>query len=309
MAPRPTPQAGLATISADGSNVAFASAATNLVSGDTNNQMDIFVRPVAGGSTVRVNLGSGGAQANGHSNGPSISADGSYVAFYSDASNLVSSDTNGASDIFVCPRTGANCTRVSVNSSGQQGNYGSYYPSLSGDGQTVLFESGATNLVSGDTNNQGDIFTHSLVTRSTQRVSLAADGSQANQTCSQSALSLDGRFAAFSSTASNLVPNDTNGYADVFVTDAGGSGDPWLLGIAFGNYPYAREEGDPVVTSTGNATASATDLSLPGLGLPLVFARTYNSQDAGTTGPLGYGWNHSYSARLLFPSSSVVTVE
>ena len=296
---------GGGVLSADGNYVAYSSGASNLVSGDTNSRADVFVSAAAGGSTVRVSVGSSGAQANNTSDSPDLSADGSVVVYRSDATNLVSSDTNGGSDIFLCTRDGSGCVRVSLNSAGQQttNGYSSMNPRVSGDGQTVLFESGALNLVSGDTNYKYDVFTRLLATGETRRVSVAGDGTQANDHCQQSVLSLDGRFVAFATMASTLVSGDTNGASDIFATDAAGRGDPWLW-----DSPGAPSGLDPVTFSTGNATTSATDLSLPGIGPSLVFARYYNSQDGGTNGPLGYGWNHTYSMRLLFPSASVVTL-
>lgn len=110
------------------------------------------------GTTERVSVASDGTQGNWNSYYPSISADGRYVAFDSEASNLVSGDTNHSRDIFVHDRQTGQTTRVSVASDGTQGSSGSYDPSISADGRYVAFESGASNLVSGDTNGAGDVF-------------------------------------------------------------------------------------------------------------------------------------------------------
>lgn len=106
-------------ISPDGRYVAFASSASNLVSGDTNGASDVFVRDRGTGTTTRVSVGAGGAQASGASDSPSVSADGRYVAFRSPASNLVSGDTNAAADVFVRDRGAAATTRMSVDSAGE----------------------------------------------------------------------------------------------------------------------------------------------------------------------------------------------
>jgi Tol biopolymer transport system component len=210
------------SISADGRYVAFASLASNLVSGDTNNEPDIFVHDRETGQTNRVSVASDGTQGNGGSYMPSISADGRYAAFKSSASNLVPGDTNGYEDIFVHDRETAQTERVSVASDGTQGNHWSSYLVISADGRYVAFASLASNLVSGDTNNELDIFVHDRETSQTKRVSVASDGAQADGgSWYNPSISADGRYVAFGSVASNLVPGDTNGMQDVFVHDRG----------------------------------------------------------------------------------------
>jgi LPXTG-site transpeptidase (sortase) family protein len=140
--------------------VAFESPASNLVSGDTNGDHDIFVHDRQTGMTTRVSVASDGTQANSYSYASSLSADGRYVAFSSDASNLVSGDTNGEFDIFVHDRRTGGTARVSLASDGSQGNGLSYAPSISADGRFVVFGSSASNLVSGDTNGVMDVFLH-----------------------------------------------------------------------------------------------------------------------------------------------------
>ncbi len=229
------------SISADGRFVAFESDASNLVAGDTNLATDIFIRDTCRGatgctpSTVRVSVASDGTQANGNSfgnaNGAAVSADGRFVAFQSDASNLVADDTNAASDIFVRDTClgATGCTpstvRVSVASDGTQTGGGGSRFSISPDGRFVAFESGASDLVVGDTNAASDIFVRDTClgatgcTPSTVRVSVGATFGfpQANGSSSRAAISSDGRFVAFSSGASNLVVGDTNGVGDVFL--------------------------------------------------------------------------------------------
>jgi len=146
------------SISPDGRYVAFDSAASSLVSGDTNAKSDVFVRDRLSGTTERVSLTSLGAQGNGNSFRPAISADGRYVAFDSEASNLVSGDTNTTTDIFVRDRQSGTTERVSVDSLGAQGIGYSPYASISADGRYVAFDSDASSLVSGDTNVATDVF-------------------------------------------------------------------------------------------------------------------------------------------------------
>ena len=135
----------------------------------------LLVLPAAGagpGSTTRVSAATDGSQGNGSSFVPAISADGRYVAFYSDASNLVAGDTNGARDVFVRDLQTRETTRVSVSSSGAEANGDSFAPALSSDGRYVAFSSAATNLVDGDTNDANDVFIRDRQGNTTTRVSV-----------------------------------------------------------------------------------------------------------------------------------------
>jgi Tol biopolymer transport system component len=205
------------SISADRRFVAFRSYATNLVGGDTNGAADVFVRDRRTGKTRRVSLNSAGAEGDGSSYNPSISADGRFVGFQSDATNLVGGDANGASDVFVRDRRTGKTRRVSVSSPGGEGNGGSYDPSISADGRFVAFNSDASNLVGGDTNGATDVFVRDRKTGKTRRVSVSSAGGEGNDASYSPSISADGRFVAFQSFASNLVGGDTNGFTDVFV--------------------------------------------------------------------------------------------
>lgn len=211
----------LASISADGRFITFGSGATNLVPNDTNNQGDIFVHDRDTGETTRVSVASDGTQGNGSPNeAPTISADGRFVAFQSDASNLVPGDTNDVYDIFVHDRQTGETTRVSVSSDGSQGNARSESLAISASGRYVAFTSLADNLVSGDTNGSSDVFVHDRQTGQTTRVSVATDGTQANSgSILAPSISEDGRYVVFFSYANNLVNGDTNDTGDVFMHD------------------------------------------------------------------------------------------
>ena len=213
-------------ISADGRYVAFSSLASNLVPGDTNGRVDVFVHDRATGTTERVSVASDGAEAESSSFIPAISAisaDGGHVAFTSPATNLVPGDTNGTDDVFVHDRATGTTERVSVASDGAEANSPSTDPAISADGAHVAFSSPASNLVPGDTNGIDDGFVHHRPTGATERVSVASDGAEGNRNSNRLAISVDGAHVAFSSSASNLVPGDTNGVADVFLHDRGGS--------------------------------------------------------------------------------------
>jgi PKD repeat protein len=205
------------SISDDGRYIVFESVASNLILNDTNNVSDIFLVDSQANTMERVSLGLNGSEANGASTNPVISADGNYIAFESSATNLVNSDANNVIDIFVYDRTSGITTRVSVDSSGVEARSHSFGPSISQYGQLIAFYSLATNLVTGDTNRAIDVFVHNTATGSTERVSVSANGDQGNMDSWQPRISANGEFVSFSSTASNLVPNDTNSEQDIFL--------------------------------------------------------------------------------------------
>ena len=207
------------TISSDGNIVAFESEASNLVSNDTNEAVDIFVHNIQTGITERVSLSSDGTQGNDFSVDPSLSGDGRYVAFKSGASNLVANDMNNSYDVFVHDRELGVTQRVSISSNGTEGNNYSHFPSISSDGRFVAFYSGADNLVPNDTNDASDIFIHDRETGLTEIVSLSTSGTQGNNSSWSPSISFDGRYVTFDSWATNLVANDTNDEPDVFVHD------------------------------------------------------------------------------------------
>ena len=250
-------------ISADGRFVAFYSYATNLVSGDTNSTFDIFVHDRQTGTTERVSVATGGAEATGVSLVPAISADGRFVAFHSDATNLVSGDTNGQSDVFVHDRQTGTTERVSVATGGTEANFASNAGPISADGRFVSFQSLASNLVSGDTNGARDIFVHDRQTGATERVSVATGGGQADGDSIIAAISADGRFVAFRSTSTNLVVGgDTNATYDIFVHDRQ-TGTTERVSVATGGGQATGGSYAPAISADGRFVAfdsSATDL-------------------------------------------------
>ena len=195
-------------ISGDGRYLAFESIASNLVTDDWNSTADIFVHDLETALTTRISLDSMGYEADAASLAPSISGDGRYVGFSSEATNLALYDTNGVADIFVHDRETGETTRVSVDSEGFEANGMSALPSVSGDGSLVAFESYAKNLVPHDTNGDKDIFVHDLQSGETIRVSVGSNDQQANNESSQPVISTDGGYVAFKSIANNLVPGE-----------------------------------------------------------------------------------------------------
>jgi len=210
-------------LSADVRYAVFSSYSGNLVPGDTNGPYptghDVFVRDRQLGTTERVSVDSLGAQGNGESWGLSISADGRYLAFRSTSSNLVAGDTNSAADIFLRDRRLGTTQRVSLDSSGAEGNGDSEGAAISADGRYVSFYSAATNLVPGDTNGVADVFVRDLQTGTTVRASVGAGGAEGNGDSYSASISADGRIVGFFSFATDLVAGDTNGTLDVFVRD------------------------------------------------------------------------------------------
>jgi Tol biopolymer transport system component len=211
----------LPQISGDGRFVAFESVSTNLVPGDTNLVWDIFVRDRQTGTTERVSVDSAGNEGNDRSRSPALSADGRFVAFFSFATNLVAGDTNGHEDVFVRDRLLGTTERVSVDSFGAEANGLSRNPDISADGRFVAFESLAWNLVPNDTNSAQDVFLRDRLLETTARITIDSSGVEANNNSWFPKLSADGRCVTYTSVATNLVPNDTNGLNDVFVRDRG----------------------------------------------------------------------------------------
>lgn len=174
-----------------------------------------------GGVTTRVSVDSSGAEANQYSQYAQLSADGRFLVFDSEASNLVPGDTNDRRDIFLKDLTTGEVVRLSVDSQGHEADAGSYHPVISADGAVIAFISFADNLVPDDTNDALDLFVVDRRTMQIRRASVDSSGVQANAATDYSkiAVSADGRMVAFACDASNLVPDDTNGVGDVFVHD------------------------------------------------------------------------------------------
>ncbi|MCB1321588.1 MAG: PD40 domain-containing protein, partial [Leptospiraceae bacterium] len=209
-------------ISADGRWVVFSSDATNLVTGDTNGFRDIFLHDRSTSETTRVSVATGGIEASGgQSLTTDISDDGRYIAFLSEATNLVAGDTNGFRDAFVHDRITGVTTRVSVSTAGVQGDAAVSDVKISGDGRYVAFASPATTMVAGDTNGLGDTFLHDRLTGETTRQSVTSGGAEGTGgTLSQApGISSDAALYVFSSGNTNLVASDTNASIDIFVRD------------------------------------------------------------------------------------------
>lgn len=214
--------------SADGRIIAFLSYSSDLVEGDTNEQPDVFVRDVELGTMVRASVASDGTESNGGVGPPAISADGRYVVFPSEATNLVHGDVNTCPffpmpgtcpDVFVHDLVTGETRLVSVRRAGDQADGESLYVSISGDGRFVAFASLATNLTARDRNGRMDVFVKDMETGTVRRVSDAPGTKGANEFSFAPSISADGSAVAFTSAASNLVRRDRNGVDDVVVRD------------------------------------------------------------------------------------------
>ena len=198
-------------ISEDGRYVTFASAASNLIAGDTNDRRDVFPHDLRTGKTERISISTDEGEGHGESWAGGVSADGRYVTFWSSASDLVAGDTNEVEDVFARDRVKGKTTRVSVTSRGEEGNGRSIAADITPDGRYVLFTSTASNLAPGDADDTEDVFVHDLRTGATECVSMASDGSVGDQHSGGGSLSADGRFVAFSSLARNLTDDTPKG--------------------------------------------------------------------------------------------------
>lgn len=205
-------------ISDDGRVVVFT-ASGGLDPADTNAEYDVYARHLQAGVTRWVSVGYGGQPADDASHGYDVSADGRYVVFVSFGSNVVAGDTNGERDVFVRDLQRRTTRRVSVGVGGRQAGGGSPTGAISADGRFVAFTSWASNLVSGDTNGDNDVFVRDRVTGTTRLVSVGLDGQVGNRESVARDISGDGRYVLFDSVASNLMAGDTNGFFDTFVRD------------------------------------------------------------------------------------------
>ena len=210
----------LPTLSGDGRYVAFQSYASNLVEDDTNGNEDIFIHDIQTGETIRISVrGENTQMIDGHSSDPYISASGAYVAFVSTSEKLVEDDSNNLKDIFVRDLREAETICITCTIGTKVSNGISDQPSMSANGQLVVFQSYASNLVSGDFNTKQDVFVHDISKGKTALVSLATSSEQGNGNSYFGFISNDGRYVTFSSLSDNLVDGDLNEVRDIFVRD------------------------------------------------------------------------------------------
>jgi len=243
-------RASYPAVSPNGQYIVYESDATNLVTGDTNNATDIFVRDRTAGTTDRASLSTSGTQVSDASFDPSVSSNGRYVAFWSGSPDFVSSDTNGSSDVFLRDRTSGTTTRVSVANDGSESNDSSFFPRISASGRYIIFESYASNLTTTSSNNKLQVYRRDTVDGTTKIVSTSSAGVSGDSDVQQSTVALtdDGDIIIFVSDASNLVSGDTNQSSDIFVK---------VLSTNATSRVSVNSLGTQANKSSGNPTSSA----------------------------------------------------
>ncbi len=256
-------------ISDDGRYVAFNTSAATLDPSDTNGALDVYVRDRWNGTIERVSVGAGGAQGDGPSFGATLAAGGRYVTFVSWAGNLVPGDTNSTRDVFLRDRVAGTIERVSVSSSGAQGDdmsgSGTLLSFVTPDGRYVAFGSVASNLVAGDANGSMDVFLRDRALGTTALLVHATGGGAPTGDTELHSMTLDGRFVGFASSAPDLVPGDTNGTTDAFVLDRA-SGLVERVSVASGGVECTGDSWATCVSADGRFavfSSAATDL-VPG---------------------------------------------
>ena len=306
----------LTAVSANGRFVVFTSSATNLVPGiiDTNNAPDVFVRDrllgITALATVRPNsnsTGNGASGAIGPGSTVGISADGRWVVYASQASDLgplVDSDTNGVADVFLYDREGGTNRIVSAKNDDFRatGNGGSSHPVISANGQVVVFISAATDLSpTSDANAKTDVYARHILTTVTELVSVNTagtnGGNEHSSLTSPPSISDDGRFVAFDSEASDLVANDTNGGGpfgtDVFVRDL--QNDSTTLATI-----------NSAGTGSGNLNSFASSARISGNGRFVVFGSRATDLVTGITD--SNGLTDIFIRDLVAGTTSIVTI-
>jgi Tol biopolymer transport system component len=260
----------------------------------------------AAGTLTRVSVAPGGGEANGPSTVAAISADGRIAGFTSEASNLVADDRNAVSDVFVHELSMGTTERISVGAGGAEANGPSAGIALSADGALAVFASVASNLVPGDTNGVADVFVRDRARGTTERVSLAAGGAQADgSSFGALAISADGDVVAFRSFATNLAEGDTNGVTDVFVRDRG-------RGVTERVSVGAKGQGDglsfwPALSADGRVVAFASAAeNLIALDANRVIDVFVRDRTAGTTerASVGAGGVQGTAPSIGFPALS-----
>lgn len=274
-------------ISADGRYVVFDSFAPNLVPGDTNGLTDVFLRDRQTQTTVRISVGASGQQANGSSYWASISPDGRYVAYTSDATNLTAANTGGYADVYLLDRQTGSLTLVSKSAAGTVGDGNSQTPVVSADGRYVAFESQADNLVTGDTNGAMDVFVKDMTTGAVQLVSVTNSGQEFAGGGSTGdgvdmGMSADGRYVSF-------VGQAANANAQLYVRDRVANTTKLVSVGADGNPGnYATYEGS--ISPNGQYVAFDTGSTNIVAGAPFYFDTYVRNLVTGTTTLASVTW-------------------
>lgn len=209
------------SLSQDGRLLAFATLASNLVSDDRNNFADVFVYDRLISATIRITAGPAGTGANGASVMPALSADGRWLAFRSEADDLVEGDFNNTADVFLHDLQAGVTRLVSANNQGSAGNQASSSPAVSAAGETTAFTSLAADLIERNVPGSWEVYLFDRPDNTLQRATLGWQGMPANGPSAAPQVSGDGLLVVFSSAANNLVEDDVNGVEDIFLYQKG----------------------------------------------------------------------------------------
>jgi len=273
------------SLSHDGRFVAFESWSDLLSADDTNENGDVYVRDRQSGTTVLASVSSAGAAGDGISDKPALSADGRFVAFASDSSNLVAGDTNQVADVFVRDLQSQMTTRVSVSSSGEQVMLDRSRAShsacdISADGRYVTFDNLGSQLVADDTNDQEDVFVHDRLTGTTVRVSVDSSGGQGEGNSDTPVISANGRIVAFISTAKNLVTGVEPSITVVYLHDRDADENSVFDETCDG---CRRTERVPLEPLPGDDPGIIFDVAISGDGKSVAYTRSFTGP--ATTSP------------------------
>ncbi|MGH8901929.1 MAG: TolB family protein [Egibacteraceae bacterium] len=244
----------LPSLSADGTQVAFLSSATNLDPVDPDNLPDVYYKDLASGVVRLVTVRQDGAKANGESASPSLSADGTRVTFVSTSTNLDPADSDSLPDAYVKNLETGKLTLASIGNDGQKADAGSEHPALSADGSRVAFTSRARNLDPSDHDDVADVYVKDLETGKLTLASTSSAGRKADVDSISPALSGDGRTVVFATAATTLDSNDRPGVFDVYAKNLE-SGDVTLVSAAGGGIGPSDESREPAVSSDGKVVA------------------------------------------------------
>jgi Tol biopolymer transport system component len=207
-----------AALSSSGRYLVYYSGASNLVAGDDNGNTDVFLTDLKTGVVTMISADADGNPGDGESDDPSISPNGRFVAFNSAANNLVGGSNDGSNQVLVWDRKTGEIRRASQDADGTPGDAASYDGVVSNNGRLVAFSSSASNLVTGDANENDDAFLKDMKTGEVRRVSVAADGGELGQGGSYPSFPPNGKSVVFHTSAS-LIETDMNGEDDIYLLD------------------------------------------------------------------------------------------
>lgn len=235
--------------------VVFSTISTNLGGGGGNARDDIYLRDLSSGVTEWISQTPSGGEPDGHCRRPSISADGRWIAFMSNATNLVAGDTNGAMDIFLHDRSTGTTQRINRRYDGSESLGPCDFPRISADGNTIVFQSSDSMLVPGDTNGTNDVFFYDRLTDTISNANVGSQGVDGDRAANEPVVSGDGNRVAFQSGSTNLIGGSREFSGQLYVhTRAPLTPDPMQL-----HGPTEAAVGDEVTFYWANGAPLASE--------------------------------------------------